>query len=387
MREVIATGKTVEEATEAGCTQLGLSRDEVSVEILEMPSKKLFKTLPAKVRITAEEGEEPAAPAPSIPKPAPAPAPPVAESTAAVEVAAAAPVAQQAEPQQSHVAEEPEVPIDLAQNAPARSAAEYLEGIFRAMGVQDVRVAAFRQGDATMLRVEGGDIAEYIETRGETVQALSYLTDRAVNKGVDKKSDEYLRVRLDVAGYRGRRETELVALAERTAAEVVRNNRSRTLAPMNPYERLIVHTTISKMDGVKSESIGADTERRVVVKSTAPGATEGEDWRPPRKGGNHGGGRPQGGGRGRSRDGGRDGGGRGQGGGGRGQGGGRDRDGGRPYGGGGRGRDGGGRPQSSTPEREYADKKPLPGAEPVVPQRREAISDGDDLPLYGKIEL
>lgn len=371
MREVIATGKTVEEATETGCAELGLTRAEVSVEILEMPVKKLFKSTPAKVRITADATDaavrtEDEKPARSEAAPAPAPEKP------AVQPAAAEVAEKPAEKISNKLEEndEPEIPIDLSQDSPAKQAAEYLTSIFNAMGAADITVLAFQQGDATMLRVEGDEIQDLIETRGETVQALSYLTDRAVNKGVDKKADGYLRVRLDVAGYRSRRESELVALAERTAREVNNSKRSRTLAPMNPYERLIVHTTISKLEGVRSESIGADTERRVVVKSTAPDAQEGEDWRPPRKQG--GGRKPQGGGRpgqGGQRRSGRP----GQGG---------------PSGGRGRG-DNSDRwqKQTNTPEREYADKKPQPGSEPVVPQRRDAIHDGEDLPLYGKIEL
>ncbi|MDL2328094.1 RNA-binding protein, partial [Ruminococcaceae bacterium OttesenSCG-928-A11] len=232
-----------------------------------------------------------------------------------------------------------------------------------------------RQGDATLFRIEGEKVASKIEIRGEVIQALSYLVDRAVNSGVDKKEADYLRVRLDVAGYRNRREGELIALANRTGQEVARTARSRTLAPMNPYERLIVHTTISKIEGITSESIGVDTERRVVIKSLAANATDGGDWRPPRKGGggNRRDGRGgRGGDRGRNdRSGNRDGR--------RNDRGGRDNRG----GGGGRRFD---RP-SSTPEREYAGKTRDPGAAPVVPDRREAVRDGDDLPLYGKIEL
>lgn len=371
MREIIATGKTVEEATEAGCRELGLSRDDVSVEILELPVKKLFKNTPAKVRVTSQaEGEELATEAPK------------AEAKKEEPVATIQETVVQAETKSSETftvedeLEDEEIPIELEEGTQAKKATDYLLSIFHAMGSQDAYVSAFRQGDATLLRVEGEDVEGLIDTRGETVQALSYLTDRAVNKGIDKKSNEYLRIRLDVAGYRSRREGELVALAERTAKEVIQANRSKTLAPMNPYERLIVHTTISKMEGVMSESKGADTERRIVIRSTAPDAQEGEDWRPPRKGGNPRGGNRGGNNRGPQR------GGRGGSGGGR-----------PPRSGGPRGgdrdryQDRGDRPYSNTPQREYADKKYDPDAKPVVPKRREAIHDGEDLPLYGKIEL
>lgn len=377
MREVIATGRSVEEATEAGCQELGLGRHEVSVEILEMPIKKLFKNTPAKVRVTADDGQADekveASPVPKKEKAdvAAAPQKPV-QKDAVPSGGGTKPAA----PDDEHLLpEEPEEAIDLEQAPHVKKAVDYLLSILYAMGASQVQVNALSQGDATLFRVEGDDISSKMEIRGETIQALSYLIDRAVNAGVDKKEPNYLRIRLDIAGYRNRREGELVSLASRTAKEVARTGRSKTLAPMNPYERLIVHTAVSKIEGVTSESIGSDVERRVVVKSTGPNATDGEDWHPPRKGGSGGGhgGRPSGGGnRGGNRGGGN-----------RSGGGGRDRD--------NRNRSGRSGPPrdraSSTPEREYADRQRDPDAKPVVPQRRDAIQDGEDLPLYGKIEL
>jgi spoIIIJ-associated protein len=362
MREVIATGKTEEEATEKACVELGMSRDEVSVEILEMPVNKLFKKIPAKVRVSVDGAE--AAPAPPSVKPAGGAPLPKATAPAAMKAAGekTAPI----------LPEEPEVALVLEEHPQARLAAGYLQSIFDAMGAGPVQMTAYAQGDATLFRIEGEAIASKIEIRGEVIQALSYLVDRAVNAGVDKKDAGYLRVRLDVAGYRNRREGELIALANRTGKEVARTARSRTLAPMNPYERLIVHTAISKIDGVISESVGADTERRVVIKSLAPNATDGGDWKPPRAGG-----RPRPGGARRS-----------------GAGGGWRRGGSDRYdrsssGHSGDRERGGGRyeKRTGTPEREYAEHPRDPEAAPVVPNQREAIRDGEDLPLYGKIEL
>ena len=360
MREIIATGASVEEATENACQELGLARWEVSVEILEMPSKKLFKNIPAKVKVTADAAEEPVEEkkaAPEAPRPAPAPraekpAHKPAESRAA----------------KTTILEDPEeerIAIDLAQNAPARQAVEYITDIFAALGVSDLSVTAFSQGDATLFCVDGEEVSRVMDIRGDTIQSFSYLIDRAVNKSAEKREGAYLRVRLDIAGYRDRRETELLALAQRVGGEVQRTHRSRTLPPMNSYERLIIHTAISKMEGLASESVGADMDRRVVVKSTAPDATEGGEWRmdrPDRRGGSKGGGRDN-----------------------------RDRDRNRPPRDGGKGgrgdkRGGGGGGRSYTPEREYADRQEITG-QPIVPERREAISDADELPLFGKIEL
>ena len=380
MKEIIMTGKSVEEATEAGCAELGLSREQVTVEIIDMPVKKFFKSTLAKVKVTSVLAE-PAA----DPRLEPAPAKPQVQQAEkpAKKEAAEAPAKQPQQPAAPKAAkaktlsEQPEVEIDIETNEPVKRAAAYLSSIFAAAGAGELALTAASQGDAVLIRVNGAGIQNVIDTKGEVVQALSYLTDRAINKGVDKKDENYIRVRLDVAGYRNRREDELLALAQKTAKEVLATKRSRTLAPMNPYERLIVHTAISEIDGLTSESIGADTERRVVVKSTAPDATQGDDWRPQRKESS---GRRNAGPNSRDRDNNR---GRG----------GRERDN-RPRGGGdGRGnRSGGqGRPyggqKTATPEREYANRAADPGAEPVVPERREAVKDGDGLPLYGKIEL
>lgn len=381
MKEIIMTGKTVEEATEAGCAELGLSREQVTVEIIDMPVKKLFKSVPAKVKVTSVLAEpeadarfEPAPAKPAVEKPEkPVKKEAVAEMAKSA-VRQPAPKAAKAKA----LPDQPEVEIDIEANEPVKRAVEYLSTIFTAAGAGELALTAASQGDAVLIRVNGAGIQNVIETKGEVVQALSYLTDRAINKGVDKKDENYIRVRLDVAGYRNRREDELLALAQKTAKEVLTTKRSRTLAPMNPYERLIVHTAISEIDGLSSESIGADTERRVVVKSTAPDATQGDDWRPQRK---ESGGRRNTNSRDRdnSHSHGR---------------GGRDRDnrprnndGNRGNRGGGQGRPSYGGQKTSTPEREYANRAADPGAEPVVPERREAVKDGDGLPLYGKIEL
>lgn len=363
MKEIIATGKTVEEATENGCLQLGKTRDEVSVEILEMPVRKFFKTLPAKVRVTVDEEELSLEPEALAKKPAVKPAEKKKENIAQEKTAQTANL----KPQKSRVLPaEPIEEIDLSSAAHVNAAVNYLLEIFHAMGAEDVQVKAFKQGEATLFKAEGINFSDIFEVRGESIQALSYLVDRAVNKGVDKHADEYLHVRLDIAGYRDRRETELIALARRVGEEVNRTHRSRTLAPMNSYERLIVHTAVSEMDGLISESIGSDTERRVVIKSTADDATEGDDWKPARRDNSR-----SRSGAGQRRDNNR---------------GGQRRD---SRSSGGQRRDnrdnrGGG---SSTPAREYADKPRNASEGPIVPKHRDAIDDGAELPLYGKIEL
>ena len=241
MREVIVTGKTVEEATEAACKQLGLPREAVSIEILEMPARRLFKSTPAKVRASAQEEESAARPA------APAPAekePPKAEKPA--------PAAPQAEKQPAPAAEQEKAEVEPApagaaitetEQAKLAVAMDYLKGIFAAMGVEGLAVTAEKQGEVCIIRVEGKDVGALIGHRGETMESLSYLASLVANR----LPGEYIKLGLDVAGYRGKREKDLEALARRMGAKVARTGRSWAMDPMNPYERRIIHSTISGM--------------------------------------------------------------------------------------------------------------------------------------------
>lgn len=261
MREVIVTGKTVEEATENACAQLGLSRDEVSIEILEMPVKKLFRSIPAKVKATdMNEPEQPAQ-----------------------EKQAAKPVVEQpAQPMQQQPVEpeakkqEPEAPT--AEQLPSEDmdekiqiAVSYLSDIFEKMGVAGTTITPIHQNEAVVLKVEGEKAGTLIGRRGETMEALSYLASLAANR----TGGDYLKLGLDVAGYRSKRESDLASLAHRIGARVLKNSRSQELEPMNPYERRIIHSAISEMEGVHSESRGEGADRRVVIYPDNPAPRSG----------------------------------------------------------------------------------------------------------------
>lgn len=361
VREVIKTAKTVEEATELALAELGLGADEAGIEVLELPQRKLFRNIPAKVRAYVEEEDEeeivpaPAAPVSAAPakKPEPPKAKPEKKETAAPKKAAKPEPKAEAEAPKSEEPAAPEEIIDLSENQKARDAVEYLREVCAKMGVDNIEITPVRQGEATVLRIEGENAGTLIGHRGEVMEALSYLTGLVANRS----GGDYMKIGLDINHYRSKREANLVALAKRIGAKVARTGRGHTLEPMNPYERRIIHSTISEMEGVKSESIGEGANRRVVISCTNPNA------RPPRDNRGRGG---RGGRGGTNRDSGN----RGQR---------RDRD--------GRDRDGGRGPRSSTPPREFADRPRDPSAAPVVPVRTETINDGADLPLYGKIEL
>jgi len=372
-----ATGKTVDEARINACALLGVEKDDINVsyEVLEMPQKTGFlglKLTPAKVRVSVELPDEPvAAPAAPVAAPAPvveekaAPAEPVVEEAAPEAPAAEAPVApaEEAAPAEEQAApaaegEEVEVPIRIEENAKVQAAVDYLKDVIEKMGVQDVSFSAVQKGEATIIRLNGEKMGALIGRRGETMESLSYLASLVANS----LEGDYIKLGLDVAGYRDKRESDLTALAQRIGTKVRRTGRSFAMEPMNPYERRIIHSAIGKMEGVRSESKGEGRDRRVVIYSTDPNAVaESANARPrgPR-GGRDRNSNGRGGSYHRGGNGGRN----------------------------GRGpRSGGPRSgyRSNVPERTYTPRD-AESAAPVAPKRTERVDDFADL-SFGKIEL
>ena len=374
-----ATGKTVDEARAKACALLGVQAEDmnVSYEVLEMPQKTGFlglKLTPAKVRVSVEEPDAPKAPEAPAAAEAPAPAPveekvevpaaPAAEEAAPAEEPKAEEAAPAAEAVPAEEAEEVEVPINIEENSKVKAAVEYLQEVITRMGVNDVTFSAVQKGEATIIRLDGEKLGALIGRRGETMESLSYLASLVANR----LEGDYIKLGLDVAGYRDKRESDLTALAQRIGAKVRKTGRSFAMEPMNPYERRIIHSAIGKMEGVRSESKGEGRDRRVVIYSTAPDAqtdnTYGE--RRPRGNGRRNGGNRNGGYRG-NRNGDRNGSNRGG-----------YRSGPRPAGSrGGRG--------SSVPERTYAPRD-AEDAAPVAPKRTERVDDFADF-SFGKIEI
>ena len=352
-----ATGKTVDEARAKACALLGVQADDlnVSYEVLEMPQKTGFlglKTTPAKVRVSVEEPDAPAAP--------------VVEEKVEPEVKPVAEEAPAEEPKAEETAdpaaegEEPEVPINIEENAKVKAAVDYLKEVIALMGVENVTFSAVQKGEATIIRLDGEKLGALIGRRGETMESLSYLASLVANR----LEGDYIKLGLDVAGYRDKRENDLTVLAQRIGNKVRKTGRSFAMEPMNPYERRIIHSAIGKMEGVRSESKGEGRDRRVVIYSTDPNAVaESANARPrgPRGGRDRNGtGRSGGYHRGGERRG--------------------DRNGRGPRNGGGRGGY-----RSNVPERTYTPRD-AENAAPVAPKRTERVDDFADL-SFGKIEL
>ena len=370
-----ATGKTVDEARAKACALLGVQAEDmkVSYDVLEMPQKTGvlgLKLTPAKVRVSVEEPDAPKAPeapaAAETPAAAPVeekvevPAAPAAEEAAPAEEPKAEEAAPAAEAAPAEEAEEVEVPINIEENSKVKAAVEYLQEVITRMGVNDVTFSAVQKGEATIIRLDGEKLGALIGRRGETMESLSYLASLVANR----LEGDYIKLGLDVAGYRDKRESDLTALAQRIGAKVRKTGRSFAMEPMNPYERRIIHSAIGKMEGVRSESKGEGRDRRVVIYSTDPNAVaESANARPrgprggrDRNGNGHSGGYHRGGER------------RG------------DRNGRGPRNGGGRGGY-----RSNVPERTYTPRD-AENAAPVAPKRTERVDDFADL-SFGKIEL
>ena len=273
-----STGKTVDEARAKACALLGVQADDlnVSYEVLEMPQKTGFlglKTTPAKVRVSVELPDAPAA-APAKPvepvaeQPVETAAPvqetaPVAEETAVEEPAA--PAAEQPA-EAAEEAEEVEEPIVIEENAKVKAAVDYLREVITLMGVENVTFSAVQKGEATIIRLDGEKLGALIGRRGETMESLSYLASLVANR----LEGDYIKLGLDVAGYRDKRESDLTALAQRIGAKVRKTGRSFAMEPMNPYERRIIHSAVQTVEGATSKSVGEDPYRKVVISSKNP---------------------------------------------------------------------------------------------------------------------
>ena len=273
MREFIdVTGKTEDEAIQNALRQLGLDRDDVSVEILER-AKSGFLGLgscPAKVRVYYGEETEPA-PAPEpVPEPvkpvkAPEKKPEHKEERPAAPKPPKAPKAPKPAPEKSQ--EEPTAPaptVDYGEEVndeKAQAIRSFLSGLLEQMECPaQIRVYQPEKGRYKVI-LEGKNPGALIGRRGETLDAIQQLTSYAVNRSGGGR----VRVQLDTEGFREKREQSLQHLARKVAAKVTRYHRNFTLEPMNAYERHVIHTALQDVPGVTTYSTGTEPNRRVVV--------------------------------------------------------------------------------------------------------------------------
>lgn len=280
MSYIDVTGKTEEEAVRKGLEQLGMDRDDVSVEILERAKSGFLGigSSPARVRLTYGPEEAPVAePAPVVKpvvqkpaaekeqKPARPAAPKAAEKPVRPEKTERAPRPEKADkPQRTERPEKKEIPaidLPLCEDDNAQRIVAFVSGLLEHMdSAAQVKVYEMEKGRYKVI-LEGDKLGQLIGRRGETLDAIQQLTNYAVNTGSDKR----IRIQMDAENYRAKREQSLESLANKVAAKVAKYRRSVTLEPMNAYERHVIHAALQDVKGVTTYSIGTEPNRRVVV--------------------------------------------------------------------------------------------------------------------------
>ena len=269
MRKFIdVTGKTEDEAISKALEQLGLDRDDVSVEILER-AKSGFLGLgssPAKVRVSygPEEVEELPKVEPVVEKPVEKKAekPAVSEKKTEKKPEKKAPKKDKpAKAEAPVVSAAPAAELgEEVNDEKAQAIRKFLAGLLEQMdSVAAVKVYQPEKGRYKVI-LEGENLGALIGRRGETLDAIQQLTSYAVNRTGGR-----VRVQLDAEGYREKREQSLQHLARKVAGKVVKYRRSVTLEPMNAYERHVIHTALQEVPGVTTYSTGIDPNRRVIV--------------------------------------------------------------------------------------------------------------------------
>lgn len=273
MSYIDVTGKTEEEAVAKALAQLGMDRDDVSVEILERAKSGFLGigSSPARVRVTYGPEDAPltepaAAPVKPESKPAPRKEQPRKEQPARREPAhKEQPRREQPRREPPHreepVCETPVEELPLCEDENAGRITAFLSGLLEHLECQaQIRVYEVEKGRYKVI-LEGSRLGALIGRRGETLDAIQQLTNYAVNSGKDKR----IRVQVDAESYRAKREASLVALSRKVAAKVLKYRRSVTLEPMNAYERHVIHAALQDEPGVTTYSIGTEPNRRVVV--------------------------------------------------------------------------------------------------------------------------
>lgn len=202
----IFTGKTIDEAKQQAVNEFGVELGRIEFEILEEPKKSFFGKLKGEAKISASY-----------------------------------------EPTKIEIA------------------CKYIVSVVKKMGVDDVTTSVSEIENGAMINLDGTDIDFIIGKKGEIIDSLQYLTSLVCNKA----DAEYFRISIDCHNYREKRKKQLEDLASKVAKGVLKRGRSSVLEPMNPYERRIIHSVVSSIDGVSSHSVGNEPYRKVVITSNS----------------------------------------------------------------------------------------------------------------------
>jgi spoIIIJ-associated protein len=206
-KEIIKTAPTVEAAVTAACDELGVTENDVSYEVLVQPKKGFLGIGATDAKVKVEYNVK-----------------------------------------------------------PASSALEFAKTLLKNMEIDADVSTEVRENGEYLINIDGEEAGILIGHHGETLDALQYLCNLAANKKEGEDDDrEYTRVTVDISGYRAKREETLRSLARRTAEKALRYKRSVSLEPMPSHERRIIHSEVQKIEGVTTNSIGSENNRRVVI--------------------------------------------------------------------------------------------------------------------------
>ena len=272
MREVIKTASSKEEAIALALEELDLTRDRVTVEVTDVTKKGfIFKKEYVTVKVTEKEDDfsvkdlfaqpeketfkkEKKEKKPENKKPEIKSEEPKKEEQN-----------RQEETEEKRQPEEYVIPEE-EQSAKLKYAMEFLKGILSRFNEEEYTLTPVKSETGCTIKISGRNVGALIGRKGETMEALSYLTGLAANR----TEDSFEKITVDVADYRHKREGDLVHNAKKRANKVLKTGRPFGFEPMNPYERRIIHATVSEIEGVKSESKGEGSSRRVVIYPTNP---------------------------------------------------------------------------------------------------------------------
>ena len=312
-KSIITTGKTIDEAVEAALVQLGLTRDDVTYQVISLPKSGFFGigSVPAKVQVTyeapdlkpkaekkaevkeeikPEKKEEPKVEA--APKTEAAPRIALSSASRSKPKAAPAPKAEkkpvqkpEAEPKPAPKAEKkpvekkPEAPkapkapkpekkaepkreyVPAAPGSGEEKVEQFIKGLLENMGSQAVPHCWSDSENSYRVELTGEGLGFLIGRRGETLDAIQHLANYAVNRQLDG----HIRINVDAESYREKREDSLRRYARKKAQQVLKNRRRTTLEPMNAYERHVIHAALQDMDNITTHSTGTEPNRRVVI--------------------------------------------------------------------------------------------------------------------------
>ena len=301
-KTLVTSGKTIDLAIEAALAQLGLDRDNVSVQVLQQAKTGFlgFGAQPAKVQVTYEAPDEvpeapkvalssasrkpkAAAPAPKPAEPAPVkpePAKPVEAPKAEFKAEEKKPEAPKPErpqqpkaprapqpPKEPREPREPKAPAVPKEYAPAEPGSVeekievFLKGLLEHMDSKAVPHCWKESGNAYQVDLVGDDLGYLIGRRGDTLDAIQHLCNYAVNREVEG----HIRVSVDAESYRQKREESLRRYARKKAQQVLKARRRTTLEPMNAYERHVIHAALQDMENITTHSTGVEPNRCVVI--------------------------------------------------------------------------------------------------------------------------